>query len=112
LKQIDYDGSVSYSNELEVKVDKPIPNSFTLNQNYPNPFNPTTAINFTVAKSSHVTLKVYDLLGKEVAELVNSVKPAGEYNVEFNATTLPSGIYAYRLEAGSFVSVKKMILMK
>ena len=112
LKQIDFDGSVSYSNELEVKVDKPIPNSFTLNQNYPNPFNPTTTINFAVSKSSHVTLKVYDLLGQEVAELVNSVKPAGEYNIEFNAATLPSGIYAYRLEAGNFVSVKKMILMK
>ncbi len=112
LKQIDFDGSFNYSNNLIVKIEKPLPNSFSLNQNYPNPFNPTTTINFTLANKSHVSLKVYDLLGKQVAELVNAEKPAGEYNVQFNATNLPSGIYAYRLEAGNFVSVKKMILMK
>ena len=99
------------------KNDKPI--SFSLLQNYPNPFNPATKIKY----SSHVvethrdaslltSLKVYDVLGKEVATLVNEEKPAGEYEVEFNATNLPSGIYLYTLRAGDFSSTKKMILIR
>ncbi len=87
-------------------------NSFELNQNYPNPFNPTTVINFTIPTESKVVLKVYNILGKEVATLVNDVKQAGSYNITFNASKLASGVYFYQLKAGDFVSTKKLILMK
>ena len=89
-----------------------IPSSFELNQNYPNPFNPNTQIKFQVAKSSQVTLKVYDVIGREVAVLVNEVKEPGTYEVSFNAKDLSSGIYFYKMVAGNFSSVKKMNLMK
>jgi hypothetical protein len=85
---------------------------FQLHQNYPNPFNPTTAIKYQIPEISLVTLKVYDVLGSEIATLVNEEKHSGSYEIEFNATTLPSGIYFYKLQAGSFVETKKMILMK
>jgi hypothetical protein len=88
------------------------PISFSLMQNYPNPFNPTTQIKFVIPKSSFVNLKVFDVLGNEVASLVNEEKPAGSYEVEFNATALPSAIYFYRIQAGEFVETKKMVLMK
>ncbi len=86
--------------------------SFKLNQNYPNPFNPTTTISYSIPKSSFVTLKVYDLLGNEVATLVNEDKSAGYYQVKFNASNLASGVYFYRLIAGNRVEVKKLILTK
>ena len=86
--------------------------SFELNQNYPNPFNPSTIINYTVPVESKVVLKVYNILGKEVATLVNDVKQAGSYNITFNASKLASGVYFYQLSAGNFVSTKKLILMK
>jgi len=89
-----------------------VPADFTLHQNYPNPFNPSTKIKFVIPKSSFITLIVYDVLGKESAILVNEETPAGNHEVEFNATNLPSGIYFYRLQAGSFVETKKMVLMK
>jgi photosystem II stability/assembly factor-like uncharacterized protein len=89
-----------------------IPDNFKLRQNYPNPFNPSTTIRFSILLKSFVTLKVYDLLGRELGSLVNEEKPAGNYQVEFNAANLPSGVYFYRLEAGSFVETKKMILLK
>jgi len=89
-----------------------IPNYYSLAQNYPNPFNPTTAIVYSVPKTEMVTLRVYDLLGKEVALLVNETKSAGFYNVDFNATSLASGIYFYRIEAGEFSAVKRMVLLK
>lgn len=89
-----------------------IPASFNLMQNYPNPFNPTTNINFSIPKSGLVTLKVYDMVGKEVATLVNEVKTAGNYIVGFNASNLPSGAYFYRLESGNIVDTKKMLLIK
>ena len=99
------------------KNDKPI--SFSLLQNYPNPFNPATKIKYSIhVVETHrdasllTSLKVYDVLGKEVATLVNEEKPAGEYEVEFNATDLPSGIYFYTLRAGDFSSTKKMILIR
>ncbi len=87
---------------------------FSLNQNYPNPFNPSTNIRFTIGNRQFVSLKVYDVLGKEVAILVNEEKPAGSYNIEFNIRNveLSSGIYFYRLQAGSYIETKKMILMK
>ncbi|MDO8551010.1 MAG: T9SS type A sorting domain-containing protein [Ignavibacteria bacterium] len=88
------------------------PIEYTLYQNYPNPFNPITTIKYSIQKSSLVNLKVYDMQGKEVAILVNEEKPAGVYNVQFNSSNLSSGIYFYRIQAGSFNKVMKMILIK
>ncbi len=89
-----------------------VPTEFKLLQNYPNPFNPTTRIRFSVPQTSFVTLKVYDVLGREVATLVNQEKNLGNYEVSFDASRLPSGMYIYKIDAGSFHQVKKMILMK
>jgi hypothetical protein len=89
-----------------------IPNKFTLNQNYPNPFNPTTTISYSIPKQEIVKIILYNALGEELAILVNEVKQTGNYNVELNATTLTSGIYFYRLQAGDFFETKKMILLK
>lgn len=89
-----------------------IPSSFILNQNYPNPFNPTTNIGYTIPESGFVTLKVFDMLGREVVELVNGNKSAGQYTVEFNASGLPSGTYIYKLSVGNYTQVKKMSLLK
>jgi hypothetical protein len=85
---------------------------FILDQNYPNPFNPATKIKYQIPELSFVTLKVFDVLGNEIAKLVNEEKPVGNYEIELNAAELPSGVYFYRLQAGSFVETKKMILMK
>jgi len=85
---------------------------FNLEQNYPNPFNPTTKIKYTIPEHGFVTVKVYDVLGKEVAALVHEEKSAGNYDVEFNATSLSSGIYFYQLQAAEFVETKKMVLMR
>jgi hypothetical protein len=89
-----------------------LPKEFALSQNYPNPFNPTTSISYSIPKSAFVTIKVYDLLGREVTTLVNENKPVGNYNVEFNAGKLVSGVYFYRMKAGDFVQTKKLILLK
>jgi hypothetical protein len=89
-----------------------VPEAFNLSQNYPNPFNPGTTISYQLKLSGHVTLKVYDLLGNEVATLVNEEKPAGIYSVVFDAGKLSSGIYLYKLQAGNFVETKKMTLLK
>ncbi|HEY6906053.1 MAG TPA: T9SS type A sorting domain-containing protein, partial [Ignavibacteriaceae bacterium] len=86
--------------------------SFSLAQNYPNPFNPNTKISYSVAERNNVTLKVYDMLGREVATLVNTTKDAGNYEVNFNASSLASGLYIYKIQAGSFVQSKKMLLLK
>ncbi len=86
--------------------------SYSLAQNYPNPFNPTTTIQYSLANTGNVSLKVYDILGREVATLVNGRQTAGEYTVQFNAANLASGIYFYRLQAGDFVQTKKMMLVK
>jgi len=85
---------------------------FNLKQNYPNPFNPSTSIQYAISNRQFVSLKVYDVLGNEIATLVNEEKPAGNYEVNFNALRLSSGIYFYKLQAGSFVETKKMILMR
>lgn len=89
-----------------------LPTEFTLEQNYPNPFNPTTVIKFGLPEQSNVTLKVYNLLGQEVATLLNTVKAAGWHEVNFNAASLSTGLYIYRIEAKDFVSIKKMMLVK
>ena len=89
-----------------------IPTEYVLSQNFPNPFNPTTKIEYNIPELSLVIIKVYDILGNEIGILVNEEKPIGRYEVEFNATTLPSGIYFYRLQAGSFIDTKKMVLLR
>ncbi len=87
--------------------------SFELKQNYPNPFNPTTNINFSIPKNQNVSLKVYDMMGKEVANLVNNERlNAGEYKADFNASALSSGIYYYTLRTEDFTSTKSMVLVK
>jgi len=110
LKQIDSDGQFEYSSEIE--LDLGIPSKFELSQNFPNPFNPATKISWQSPVSSHQTLKVYDWLGNEVVTLVDEYRAAGRYEVEFNADKLSSGIYFYKLNAGSFTQIKKMILLK
>ncbi|MCF8262064.1 MAG: T9SS type A sorting domain-containing protein [Melioribacteraceae bacterium] len=138
LKQIDFDGKFEYSSIIEVNVASPT--KFELLQNYPNPFNPTTTIKFTIPASvmlnsfQHLenktpkpassadkqdrgdnlltTLNVYNALGEKVAELVNEQKPAGTYEVTFNAENLSSGTYFYQLRAGELVQTKKLILIK
>jgi len=85
---------------------------YTLKQNYPNPFNPTTTIEYSVPKESFITIKVFNLTGKEITTLVNGEKPAGNYSLIFKAISLPSGIYFYKMIAGNFVSIKKFILIK
>ena len=89
-----------------------IPKEYKLNQNYPNPFNPNTTIKYSIPQQGYVTLKVFDLLGREVSALVNREQPAGNYEVEFDASSLTSGVYFYRIQAGQFVESKKMILLK
>ncbi len=110
LKQVDFNGTYEYSNEIEVLVNPP--DKFSLNQNYPNPFNPTTAIEFQLPKESFVTLKVYNILGFEMATLVTEQKPAGVHKINFNASELPSGMYIYKISAGSFEQTRKMMLLK
>jgi len=87
-------------------------NNFDLMQNYPNPFNPSTTINYSVAANSLVSLKVYDILGNEKAVLVDELKEAGIYSVNFDASNLPSGIYFYTLKANEYTSSRKMLLIK
>jgi photosystem II stability/assembly factor-like uncharacterized protein len=110
LKQIDFDGSFEYS--YIVKVEIGFPDNFSLSQNYPNPFNPTTNIGFRTANSGFVSLKVFDVLGREVATLVNEEKSTGEYEVEFDASLLSNGFYFYVLNAGGNRLSKKMCLIK
>jgi hypothetical protein len=111
LKQIDLDGTFKYY-DLAEAVDITTPLTFSLSQNYPNPFNPSTNISWQQSASAYTKLVVYDELGTEVAVLVNEEKPAGNYEIEFNASELASGMYYYRLTAGSFIETKKMILIK
>jgi hypothetical protein len=115
MKQIDNDGTFSYHGSVEVEIGL-APEEFVLFQNYPNPFNPSTRIQYSLEKASQVSLKVYNILGVEVATLVNGRQEAGSYTVPFNINDgtpgLSSGVYISRLEAGSFVSTRKLILMK
>ncbi|GAB4299453.1 MAG: hypothetical protein Kow0098_25980 [Ignavibacteriaceae bacterium] len=110
LKQIDYNGTFEYSDIVEVEISQP--ESFNLEQNYPNPFNPTTKISFSIPENSEVSLIVYNVLGQEVSTLVEGVKAAGRYEVEFDASGLSSGIYYYQLKSGKYESTRKMILLR
>jgi hypothetical protein len=111
LKQIDFDGTFIYSDVVVVEVDFS-PTEYSLSQNYPNPFNPSTKIKYAIRERSFVELKIYDILGSEVNVIVNKEQSAGSYEVEFSATSLPSGLYFYKLQAGDFVETKKMVLLK
>lgn len=110
LKQIDNDGSFSYSDEIEVDFIQP--DDFVLNQNYPNPFNPSTIIEFSIGQASFVKLEVYNALGEKVADLLNENKEKGSYQINFDAVNLPSGIYIAKLEAENKVQTIKMSLLK
>lgn len=96
----------------DVKETELVPERYSLSQNFPNPFNPTTVINYELPFSGNVSLRVYDVIGREVTTLVNETQQAGSYSVNFNASNLATGVYYYKISAGSFVSVKKMILVK
>jgi hypothetical protein len=89
-----------------------IPSGYGLSQNYPNPFNPTTVIAYQIGATGHVTLKVFDMLGREVKTLIDEGQNAGSHSATFDANTLPSGVYFYRLQAGAFMETKKLILLK
>jgi hypothetical protein len=116
LKQIDTDGSFEYSDIVEVQIG--VPEKFQLFQNYPNPFskgsggNPNTTIRYNLANSGFVSLKIYNVLGAEIASLVNKNQNAGSYTVNFNATEIPSGVYFYTLKSKSNSITRKMILLK
>ena len=112
-------GSEMYLDDLELSMDMVSdvedgvhPLTFQLEQNYPNPFNPSTKIRYSIPQEGNVTLKIYDVLGNEVTTLANEEKPAGVYEVEFNASKLSSGIYIYKLTAANFIQNRKMILVK
>ncbi len=117
LKQIDFDGTFKYTKQVEIDVALPV--KFSLGQNYPNPFNPTTKIEYSIPSTSHITLKVYDVIGREVKTLVDDERQPGNYSVQFDAADLPSGVYFYKLkttpaggQAGIFSASKKLILIK
>ena len=106
---IDYISLINTSIEDEINK---VPVQFKVSQNYPNPFNPSTKIEYSIPQSSNVIIKVFDVLGNEIETLINEEKSAGTYELIWNAANLPSGVYFYRLQAGSFVETKKMVLMK
>jgi hypothetical protein len=117
-KEVYQSAYISYS-ELEltdVDISTEIPSGYSIEQNYPNPFNPSTRITYSISRSEFVSIKVYNVLGKEVATLVNEIKPSGKHIVDFNTESLPggltAGVYFYKLETGNFVSTRKMILLK
>jgi hypothetical protein len=109
LKQIDNDGSFEYSDFVEVEV---IPTKFELSQNYPNPFNPSTTIRFSLPEETQLKINIYNMLGELVETLAEGTYEAGYHKVTFNASSLPSGAYIYRIESSQFVQIKKMVLMK
>ena len=110
LRQVDYNGTFEYSDVIQVEV--VVPFDFALEQNYPNPFNPNTMIRFSVPQNSMVNIKVYNIVGQEVAEIVNDVKTSGRYEISFEANGLASGIYLVKMQAGDFISTIKMTLLK
>ena len=109
LKQVDFNGTYVYSDVVEVEIR---PAEFILYSNYPNPFNPSTSIHYGIGSKEYVTLKIFDVIGNQVAELVNEEKEAGYYELSFNGSGLASGTYFLRIQAGNFVQTKKMMLLK
>jgi subtilisin family serine protease len=110
LKQMDFDGSFTYSQEVSVEVS--IPAEFSLMQNYPNPFNPMTTIEYSLAEKADVKILIYSVLGKQISSLVNMTKEAGYHKYYFDASGLPSGTYIYQIRAGNFIQTKKMMVIK
>ena len=119
----DFDGDVRHATAPDIGADEfdgivgveeqtALLTEFALEQNYPNPFNPNTMIKYSVPQSSNVVIKVFDILGNEIETLVNKEKSSGTYELAWYAANLPSGVYLYRLQAGSFVETKKMTLLK
>jgi len=111
LKQIDINGNFEYYN-LQNEVIIGVPVNYNLAQNYPNPFNPTTRIDFDIPENANVKIKIFDVNGREVFTLLNDIRPAGYYSIQVNADNFSSGVYYYTLTAGSFISTKKMIVLK
>jgi hypothetical protein len=109
LKQLDNDGTYTYSDEVEVEV---FPTEYTLFQNYPNPFNPSTKIRFSIVEKQQVDLRLYNAIGQEVLILAKQVFVPGNHEVAFRADDLAGGVYFYRLQAWDFVETKKMVLLK
>jgi hypothetical protein len=115
LRSLPYDSLAFGTSKIVTKTENAqniTPQNYVLYQNYPNPFNPVTTINYSIPQTNFVTLRIYDLLGREVAILVNERKPAGNYQMQFNAAKLASGVYFYRLTAGNFITTKKLIFIK
>ncbi len=111
LIQVDYDGTRNESKIINIDINSQ-PSDFSLKQNYPNPFNPSTTIEYSIPKSSEVKLKIYNTLGEEIKTLVNSFKQAGKYKVNLDLSKFSSGVYFYRLKAGSYNQTRKMILLR
>ncbi|MEP7145680.1 MAG: T9SS type A sorting domain-containing protein, partial [bacterium] len=111
LKQIDYNGNFEYY-DLQNEVVVGVPAKYELSQNYPNPFNPKTIIKYEIPNANHVTIIVYDIMGKEIATLVNQLQDAGYYSVTLDGSKFASGQYFYKLQAGDFSQVNRMILLK
>jgi photosystem II stability/assembly factor-like uncharacterized protein len=111
LKQIDNDASFTYSKSVEVNIHH-VPTMFSLAQNFPNPFNPSTTISFDLPATTFVSLKVFDLIGREVTSIVSEEMPAGSYSRQWDGQNFPSGIYFYRLTTDSYTATKKLVLMK
>jgi hypothetical protein len=109
LKQVDTDGQFEYSDVVEVEI---MPTQFELSQNYPNPFNPSTTIRFSLPKETQLKINIYNILGELVQTLAEGTYEAGYHKVTFNASSLPSGAYIYRIESSDFVQVRKMLLLK
>ena len=110
LKQIDFDGTFTYSKEVEINFAAPL--TFSLSQNYPNPFNPTTTIKYTLPEASNVKLTLINALGEKVMDLVNGKENSGNHEIKLNGSNLASGIYFYRLQTEKYTAVKKLILLK
>ena len=105
-------GVVTVMNPVSVSDQNVVVNKFELEQNYPNPFNPSTLIRYQTAEKSNVTLTVYNSIGRKISTLLNEVKPEGTFTIEFDGSNLPSGIYYFRLQAGTFTDTKKMVLLR
>jgi hypothetical protein len=116
IKEVDLNGAVHYSETATTALlsiaSSPVVTAYALEQNFPNPFNPSTTIQYALPNAGDVRLTVFNVLGQEAATLVNENKPAGTYSVQFDASRLASGLYFYRLQAGSYVEMKKLVLLK